>query len=223
MQTPTFIIDFDSTLVTCESLDELARLSLADNPERHKIMQKLEDITRRGMAGEIAFDESLRQRLQLFAATRNDITEIVSYLQAHISSSALAAHDWFARNADRVYVISGGFEELIVPIATRLGIPADHIFANQFLYNGGTITGFDTARLTSHTGGKVAQIATLQLSRPIIIIGDGYTDYEIKASGAADEFWAFTETIDRPQVTTNANRIVTSFAEVASSRFLSVN
>jgi len=223
MQTPTFIIDFDSTLVTCESLDELARLSLAGNPDRREIMQKLEDITRRGMTGEIAFDESLRQRLKLFAASRSNLAKLARYLQTHISPSALAAHDWFARNAERIYIVSGGFEEFIRPVTTQLDIATDHVFANRFLYSGDTVTGFDTTRPTSRAGGKAAQIAALGLPGPIILIGDGYTDYEVKASGAADEFWAFTETIDRPQVTANADRTIATFIEVATPEYLSTN
>jgi len=216
MRTPTFVIDFDSTLVTCESLDELARLSLAGNPDRREIMQRLETITRQGMAGEIGFDESLRRRLPLFAAGRQQLAETVTYLQAHISPSALAISAWFAQHSDRIYIISGGFEELIIPIATRLGIPISHVFANRFLYDGQTVIGFDAARLTSKAGGKVSQIAALRLPRPIVAIGDGYTDYEIRLSGAADKFWAFTETTSRPQVIANADRIIASFTEIFS-------
>jgi D-3-phosphoglycerate dehydrogenase / 2-oxoglutarate reductase len=220
MQTSTFIIDFDSTLVTCESLDELARLSLADNPNRRDIMQKLENITSRGMAGKIAFDESLHQRLQLFAADRSDLAQLAGYLRTRISPSANATRDWFARNAGRIYVVSGGFEEYIIPVVEQLGVAADHVFANRFLYSDNEITGFDPTRLTSRAGGKAEQVAALGLPRPIVLIGDGYTDYEVKAAGAVDEFWAFTETVDRPQVTAKADRTIASFTEAFSAHAL---
>jgi D-3-phosphoglycerate dehydrogenase / 2-oxoglutarate reductase len=214
MQQPTYILDFDSTLVQSESLDELANVSLADHKDRRAIMRELEHITHRGMSGELAFDESLQARLQLFTGTRSHIDELITYLSDHMSPSALATREWFDSNRPRIYVISGGFEEYITPIATKLGIAADHIYANRFIFQDDVIVGIDTKRHTSKPGGKAAQIAALHLSHPIIAIGDGYTDYEIKAKGLADEFWAFTETIRRPQVVAHADRVLRSFSEI---------
>lgn len=34
-----------------------------------------------------------------------------------------------------VYLISGGFRQLIEPFAKYLGIPKDHIFANRILFD----------------------------------------------------------------------------------------
>lgn len=34
-----------------------------------------------------------------------------------------------------VYLVSGGFREVIEPLADHLGIPRDHIFANRLLFN----------------------------------------------------------------------------------------
>ena len=53
------IIDFDSTFITKESLDELARFSLADHPEKKGRLEKIKSLTEAGMVGEITFDESL--------------------------------------------------------------------------------------------------------------------------------------------------------------------
>jgi D-3-phosphoglycerate dehydrogenase len=214
MTRPTYILDFDSTLVQRESLDELARISLSAHSDHHSIMQELEDITHRGMTGEIKFDESLAARLQLFAATRDDIQALIVDLKQHLSPSAIKAHAWFIENRANIYVVSGGFEEFIIPIAEQLGIPAHHVYANRFIFKDNEVVGFDKTRATSKPGGKAAQIAALDLPHPIIAIGDGFTDYEIKAAGLADKFWAYTETVDRPQVTKKADRIVRSFTEI---------
>ena len=56
------IFDFDSTIVAIEGLDELARLALADDPQRTRTMEAIEAITRDGMTGAIGIDESLRRR-----------------------------------------------------------------------------------------------------------------------------------------------------------------
>jgi D-3-phosphoglycerate dehydrogenase len=46
------------------------------------------------------------------------------------------------------------------------------------------------------------------------VIGDGYTDYEIKASGLANKFYAFTENVSRPSVTAQADHIAPSLDEI---------
>lgn len=214
MSRPTYIIDFDSTLVTCESLDELARLSLAAHADKQTIMQAVEDLTNRGMAGEITFYDSLQARLELFAASRADIQRLIADLKTKISPSALKSRNWFKEHWANIYVISGGFEEYIIPIAELLGIPASHVHANRFIFEAEKIVGFDASRPTSQPGGKAKQIAALQLPRPIIVIGDGFTDYEIKAAGYANQFWAFTETANREQVTKKADRVVSNFSEI---------
>lgn len=213
MPQPTFILDFDSTLVQCESLDELARLCLAGE-EHRAAMEALEQLTRRGMTGELAFDESLKARLELFTATRQQIEVLVTSLMAYISPSARAERDWFNAHKEHIYVISGGFEEYIIPVIERLGMLPEHVYANRFTYQGNTIRGFDASRLTSRAGGKAAQAAALELPHPLIAIGDGYTDYEIKAKGLADEFWAYAETVQRLPVTEKADRIIRSFTEI---------
>ena len=217
MQQPTYILDFDSTLVTVESLDELARLSLVNHAQKYQIMQHLEHITHRGMTGEITFDESLQSRLRLFAATKEDIAQLSDYLFTRISPSALAARDWFKQSRNHLYIVSGGFEEYILPVAEKLGLRSDHVFANRFEYLDNTVVGFDETRPTSQQGGKAAQLTALHLPHPLIAIGDGFTDYENKAKGLADEFWAFTETVDRPNVTAKADRVVSSFDEIMNS------
>jgi D-3-phosphoglycerate dehydrogenase / 2-oxoglutarate reductase len=46
------------------------------------------------------------------------------------------------------------------------------------------------------------------------VIGDGYTDYEIKASGLANKFYAFTENVHRPKVASQADHVAPSLDEI---------
>ncbi|MEK7594406.1 MAG: HAD-IB family phosphatase [Patescibacteria group bacterium] len=213
--TQTYIIDFDSTLITMESLDELARIALAQRGDAAEVMAKLEDITQKGMLGEIGFDESLRLRLSLFSPDREHVKQAVELFKTNISPSALAHIDWFQENAEHIYIVSGGFEDYILPIATELGLREDHIFANRFTYDeSGEITGFDESNLLSQRQGKVAQIKSLGFDEPIIMIGDGYTDYETREHDAVNEFWAFTETVNRPKIAGLADKVINDFAQV---------
>ena len=45
------------------------------------------------------------------------------------------------------------------------------------------------------------------------VIGDGYTDYEIKHSGLANKFYAFTENVERETITSKADHITPSLDE----------
>ena len=58
-----YIIDFDSTFTQVEALDELAKISLKDNPKQLEVSKKIEEITQLAMAGDLNFMQSLDQRI----------------------------------------------------------------------------------------------------------------------------------------------------------------
>lgn len=211
----TYIFDFDNTLVSVESLDELARMSLEHSDDKDARLAEFVEITNRGMNGTLAFDESLRQRLEMLHITRDDVRKLTEQLKDAITDSALECEEWFDENADSIYVVSGGFEDYIIPVVEELGIPAAHVFANRFVYDkSGVVIGFDTSSNLSKAHGKVLQVAELELPAPIIMVGDGMTDYEVRSKGEADEFWAFTQHVARPMVVERADRVLGSFEEI---------
>ncbi len=215
LHSPTYILDFDSTLIQVESLDELARLALADRGDATEVLARLEAVTEQGMTGQLPFDTSLEQRLQLFQANRRHVTDLTAQLLQQLSPSATKNIAWFQQNREHIFVISGGFEDYMIPVLAPLGILPMHIFGNRFMYNAdGDIIGYDRASRLCRARGKAAQVASLSLPRPIIVIGDGYTDYEIRQANEADEFWAFTESSTRPNVVALADKVLTSFADL---------
>ena len=84
---PTLILDFDSTIVSVESLDLLAEISLAKHPEREQRQQKIEELTKLGMEGKLDFRESLLQRIALLDANKSHLETLVKRLQKSISPS----------------------------------------------------------------------------------------------------------------------------------------
>lgn len=218
LHSPTYVIDFDSTIIRLEALEELAELALAGRPDHDDVMRRLHAINKRGMSGELTFDQSLRQRLRLFGTTHEHIDRLITLLEQNLSASVERNRGWFKRNAGQIYIISGAFEEYVKPVVTGLGIPADHVFANAFVFGAdGRVAGCDDSRLASQAGGKIRQLKQLNLPRPIIVIGDGYTDYEMRSGGEADSFWAFCENVKRPNVIEAADKVVSSFDEVVSA------
>lgn len=72
-----FIIDFDSTFTQVEALDELARISLKNHPDREKIYQQIEDFTNASMEGRLSFTESLEARVKLLQANREHLKQLI--------------------------------------------------------------------------------------------------------------------------------------------------
>lgn len=210
-----YIIDFDSTFIQVEALDELAKRTLKNHPQRDEIQKEIEDITKQGMEGKIDFGESLAQRLFLFKPTREDISELVQYLKRKITPSIKKNKAFFTDNFDSIYIISGGFREYIEPIVTTFGIPSNHILANEFQFNGkGTVIGFNDKVLLAKAKGKAKIVKKLKLKGKVIVLGDGMTDYEIKKEKAADVFYAFTENIAREPVVAVADDVIPNFDEL---------
>ena len=58
----------------------------------------------------------------------------------------------------RVCLVSGGFTQMIHPVAALLRLPTDQVFANTLLFDGATgdFAGFDRTAYTSRSGGKAA-------------------------------------------------------------------
>ena len=80
------------------------------------------------------------------------------------------------------------------------------------LYNSfGDIIGIDQKNVMSKNQGKVKQVELLKLNGEIHVIGDGYTDYEIKLAGAATHFFAFKENIERKNVCELSDYILSRF------------
>ncbi len=218
MKKNTFlIIDFDSTFVTVEGLEELAKIALQGNPRSDSIIKQIEHITKLGMEGKLQSPKSLEKRLALFAPTRDHIELLIQKLRKNITLSIQKNKEYFKQHKDQVYIVSGGFEEYIILIIQEFGIDKTHVLANAFIFDKkGRVIGFDKAKPLAQENGKVKAIQQLKLRGDIVVIGDGYTDYMVKKEGIANTFIAFTENVYRESVVEKADTAVKSFDEVIS-------
>jgi D-3-phosphoglycerate dehydrogenase len=209
------VFDFDSTLVSVEGLDELFARSLADAPDRDSRLAAFQEITDLGMSGEITAEDSLERRLAVLAADRALVREVGEEIARHLSPSVERHLDFFRVNFSRVGVVSGGFEELILPTLGRLGLPASGLQAHRFRYDpSGRILGLDPGTVIAQ-GGKPAAVARLRSSGEALwMIGDGATDLEVRERGLADRFIAFTENRRREPVVSKADHVAGSMDEL---------
>jgi D-3-phosphoglycerate dehydrogenase len=206
------IIDFDSTFITKESLDELARLVLLNHIDGVERLQKIEALTLSGMEGKISFDLSLKKRVALIDASKNDIEKIAIILSKEVTPSIKKNKLYIQENSSKIMIFSGGFKEIIIPIVSEYGIDKKQVFANELIYDSnGNVVGINNNNNMSKKSGKTLMVKALNISGKIDVIGDGFTDYEIKKAGLASKFYAFVENINRDSISLLADEVLNSF------------
>jgi phosphoserine phosphatase len=200
--------DVDSTVSPEEGIDVLAGYA--------GVAQQVSDLTRRAMEGGLPFHEALHARL---AIIRPSLAMIAGCLAAHPPRLNVGISQLVARlraGGAHVYLVSGGFEPMIMPLARALGIPASGVFANQLRFTEeGEYAGFDSQRPTAQAGGKAAVLFRLKRQfgyHPLVMVGDGATDLEAKPP--ADFFIGYGGVVVREKVRTQADWFVTDFTEL---------
>lgn len=201
-----FIIDFDSTFTKVEAMDELCQIALQNHPEKKERLSQIQSLTDQAMDGNLSFRESLHKRIAILEANKSHLPELIEKLSEKVSESFKRNQNFFDTHKDTILIVSSGFKDFIVPIVTKFGIKSENIYANEFEFDeDGQIKGFDANNVLSEDNGKVKLLRELNLQGDIYVIGDGYTDYEIKEAGLANEFYAFTENIKREKVISKAD------------------
>lgn len=168
------VLDVDSTLIEDEVIELLA--AEAGSAER------VADITFRAMNGELDFEQSLRERV----ATLEGLPESVFPTVGERVTVTRGVPELIAAVQDaggRVAVVSGGFHEVIDPIAESLGL--DHWRANRLEVSGGRLTGglippIVDAAAKADALREWAAAAGLPLSQTVAV-GDGANDLPMMA------------------------------------------
>ena len=204
------LIDFDSTFITVETIDEISKISC----EKESI-EKIEEITIKAMEGRTSFQEALSKRIKIINANKNHVKKIKNLLKNKISPTFNLNKEFIINNSDNFYIISGGFKEIIFDVVKDFGIKEKNIFANDFIYDkNNNIINVNRNNLLSKNRGKV--LASEKIKGYNIAIGDGFTDFEIKKFNKAKKFIQYTETINRKNINNHADFIAKNFNEAIS-------
>ena len=151
----------------------------------------------------------------MLSITKQEITALGEKLKKDISKSVMKNKEFFKKNRDSIYIISGGFKDFILLVIKDLGIREDHVIANTFVYDeDGRVIGFDEDNPLSNAKGKVNALKKIDIQGERIAIGDGWTDYEMKEAGIAQKFYAYCENVKREKVCEVADKVVYSFDEI---------
>ena len=207
-------IDFDSTFIKVETIDELARLSLKNDPNANDKIQMISQITNQAMSGEISFSNALERRLEILSLSRDNIKDITNDISKQVSDSFIDNKEFIQSNSNSIWILSGGFKEIISPIVHEFGIKDNHVLANSFIYYENHIKGCDKTNDLFKDKGKIKAINNLNLNDEIIMIGDGFTDYEVYSEGIAKAFICYTENISRKNIVDKSIYKANSFNKV---------
>jgi phosphoserine phosphatase len=170
--------DCDSTLSKIEGIDELGRQS--------GLYDELVALTNAAMNGTLALEDVYGKRLSLIKPDKAQITSLADLYIAEIVDGVEEVFSTLLTQGKLVHIISGGLRQAILPLAEKLGIPADHVHAVDVLFNvDGSFKDFDQQSPLARTGGKAVICQSIQKQGySMAMIGDGKTDLEAKQAGA---------------------------------------
>jgi phosphoserine phosphatase len=169
------VMDMDSTLITIETIDELADLV--------GLKPQVAAITERAMRGEIEYDESLKSRVALLAGLDESALDRVYDERLKLSPGAQELLTRVKQAGIKILLVSGGFTRITERLKPRLGL--NYTRANTLEASGGKLTGKITGRIVNAEGKheeliRVRDALGIERSQ-IIAIGDGANDLKFMA------------------------------------------
>ena len=211
--------DFDSTVVTKESLDMTIELALDGREDREELVNKVEEITNEGMEGVLKFTDSLQKRFVVVPLNKKHFLEVGQILLNQITPGMEELFAELKENNIPTFIISGGFRDSILPVADKLEVSSENVFANSIICNeDGEVVGVDESNICYTDNGKAPVIKAIKekfnLEGKFLMVGDGANDFKAYELGIADYFCGFTANVEREVIKKNAPVVCRSASEV---------
>lgn len=203
----SIVFDVDSTLSGIEGIDWLASRR---GPEVEAWSAAL---TERAMNGKIPIEAVYSERMKKVKPQRTEIEELGRIYIDRIAPGAREVfRDLHARGIEAV-MVSGGLREAILPLARELGVDERRVYAVSVYFDAaGQYAGFEEQSPMTRQHGKRITVRDMGLRGPILAVGDGVTDSEIKP--VVDGFAAFTGFTRREPVIQHADFVIENFDQL---------
>ena len=164
------LADMDSTMIHEECIDEIGKIA--------GVGEQIGLITARAMAGELDFEEALKERVHLLKGLPDSVISDVIARRISFRGGGAILIATLKRHGCKTALVSGGFTAFTGYVADKLGF--DHHSANRLIIQNHVLTG----EVAHPILGKVAKVDALleyaamyQLSpRDVIAVGDGAND-----------------------------------------------
>ena len=204
------IFDCDSTLSAIEGIDELARVR---GPQ---VFAEVEAMTTAAMEGKIAVEDVFARRLAIIRPRRADVAAVGRLYIEKVEPTAVTTVTQLKAAGWTPLILSGGFRQIIEPLAAHLGIA--RIEAVDLYFDAaGDYMGFDEKFPTTRSGGKPELITALKRELAparTVMVGDGASDLETKP--VVDLFVGFGRYTERAKVKSGAHVFISSLSELPS-------
>jgi phosphoserine phosphatase len=164
------IADMESTIITCECLDELADIV--------SIRDKIASITARAMNGELNFEEAITERVGLLEGLPESALQEVYDKKVQLMPGAKELVNTMKKQGAYCMLVSGGFDFYTSRIKDLLGF--DEARANRLEIKDGKLTG----NIIPPILGKEAKLSALEETckkmgvapEETLAVGDGAND-----------------------------------------------
>ena len=172
------IADMDSTIISCECLDELADFA--------GVKAQIAAITERAMAGEIPFEAALSERVAMLRGLSLSALQATYDQRVRLNPGAAILARTMAAHGASCQLVSGGFEFFTRRVAEAAGFAGHR--ANRLLDDGAVLLG----QVAEPILGREAKLAALQEEAArlgiglaaTLAVGDGANDLAmIEAAG----------------------------------------
>ena len=171
------VFDVDSTLIKDEVIELLAEVA----GKREQVAE----VTERAMRGELDFAQSLRERVAVLEGLPESVFADV-YARIQPTDGVQELIDAIHGAGGLVGAVSGGFTQVLTPLAARLGL--DFARANDLEVVDGKLTGKVTGRIVDRTVKAESLIewaAAAGVSMEnTVAVGDGANDLDMLAEAA---------------------------------------
>ena len=169
------MLDVDSTLIQNEMIDLLA--------DQAGVGEQCAAITESAMAGELDFEESLRERVNLLAGQPEEIIER-AYERLELTEGAETFVRTLKHLGLKVAVVSGGFTSFTNRLSKDLNL--DYAKANTLEIRRGVLTGKVTGPVVDRAAKaeylrKLADREGISLEQ-VVAVGDGANDLDMLAT-----------------------------------------
>ena len=175
------VFDLDNVIIDGEAIDEIGKLA--------NVEDDIAEITEKAMQGEIDFETSIKDRVQLLEGTSiEDIEKLADELP--LMPGACKTINCLKEKDVDVAIISGSFDVVADKVKDKLGV--DTVYTNSFTVEDGKLTGEVTGPLVS--GNKLdvlkdhVEKAGIALEN-VVAVGDGANDISmIESAGCGIAF-----------------------------------
>lgn len=195
------VFDVDSTLVTIEGIDFLAKIKGEED--------KVKRLTKMAMEGGLPVRKSLEIKMDLLKPSCRDIIRMGEEYLKNIVPGTKETIQILNKNSVDVWIITGNFQPAVGMLAENLGIDKQKVITNKIFFDkNNNYLGFDVDNPLSNNGGKAIMLKKYKKKMgKVVFVGDGSTDLETK--GVADLFIGFGGVVNRPAIQKQSEIYVT--------------